>query len=148
MDTGGASADPFDNESVWLAHAYAGADGQWRIVVGKVFGKKFPNIIISGAALAAYTLSAGSSTKATVAVANTGDGDAPAGRVALFLSRDATIARDDTLIGTVDLPALPSGRSVTIDVTVTIPTDTAPAVYHIGGIVDLTGDVVEYRHDR
>ena len=77
-----------------------------------------------------------------MAVANTGDGDAPAGRMALFLSRDATIGRDDTLIGTVDLPALASGRSVTIDATVTIPADTAPAMYHIGAIVDLTGDVV------
>jgi hypothetical protein len=144
VDTGGASADPFDNESIWLAHAYAGGDGTWRIVAGKVFGKKFPNVIISGAALAAYTLSAGSSTKATVAVANIGDGDAPAGRVTLFLSRDATIGRDDTSIGTVDLPALASGRSVTIDVPVTIPSDTAPAAYYIGAIVDLAGDVVEY----
>jgi hypothetical protein len=144
VDTGGASADPFDNESIWLAHAYAGSDGSWRIVAGKVFGKKFPNIIVSSAALAAYTLGAGSSTKASVAVANTGDADAPAGRVTLFLSRDATIGRDDTQIGTVDLPALPSGRSVTTDVTVTIPLGTAAASYYVGAIVDLAGDVVEY----
>src|SRR6185295_5753727 len=43
-DTGGASVDPVGDEAIWVAHVYSNASGQYRLAVGKVFGKPFADI--------------------------------------------------------------------------------------------------------
>jgi CARDB len=146
LDHLGASADPFDDDSIWMASAFGNNQGLWEVVVGKGWGNTInPDLLLVVAKIAGGVLPPGGSSLASAEIRNVGDGDAPASRVTFYLSRDGTITSDDVIIGTADVPAIPSGEGVSIEAVVTLPPDLAPGEYFVGAIVrPIDGRVVEY----
>jgi hypothetical protein len=45
-ETAGVALDPFDRTGIWMGHFYANAGGGTSMVVGKVFGKAYPDLTV------------------------------------------------------------------------------------------------------
>lgn len=146
LDHLGASADPFDGVAIWMASAFGNENGGWEIVVGKGWGSTInPDLLMAATTIAVGVLQPGDSSRASAEIRNIGDGDAPPSRVTFYLSRDSAITHDDTAIGSVDLPAIPSGEGVTAEALVTVPPDLPPGEYFFGAIArPIDARVVEY----
>ncbi len=146
LDHLGASADPYDGESIWMAGAFADEEGGWEIVVGKGWGIRInPDLLLARTTILTTVLRPGDSSRASAEIRNIGDGNAPPSQVTFYLSRDASIATDDTAIGGADLPAVASGEGATAEAAVMIPFDLPPGEYFLGAIVRPTDPrVTEY----
>jgi hypothetical protein len=125
LDTTGISVDGFDDTGIWMLGPYSTEhptkpEGRWRLTVGKVFGKRYPDLQIERAQpkLAAGNLSL------TLRVRNLGDGAALPTTVRLSLvSRASTRAsgRRVLRLQTVKLGRVRSGRTRTLELRARLP---------------------------
>lgn len=149
-DTGGVSVDPFDDTGIWMAESYAYKpnsnvnQAQQRLVVGKVFGRPHPDLIVRS--LAVKSTQAGSDTAldGTVTVRNQGDGSADAFRVSVLLRRQSSAIVAPPLIPIFEakVPSLDSGANDTIAFSVVLPM--AGGAYDLIAVVDPDDGVEEY----
>jgi len=128
-DTAGVAVDPFDHTSIWMAHLFADSSGKWSVAVGKVFGNKHPDLLVSKLTLSPATLKAGAHLTINYKIANVGDGLAEAVRVKASLV-------PITLKGRIDLgedtPAvIGSGKSTNRSFTVTLPSKLTAGTYNL-----------------
>jgi hypothetical protein len=140
-DTGGASVDPVGDEAIWIAHVYSNSSGNYRIAVGKVFGKPFADIyaLVSQFAL----LGRGDSRKvrATIVVGNQGDAPAPRSRLLLAL-----VPGDGSVkpIGSRALPRLGSGKSKTLHIELQLPDGLKVTNYRLWALIKSPKGLEQY----
>lgn len=86
-DTAGVSLDPFDGESIWIAHTFADSDSSQKIAVGKVCGKPHADLWMLSAQISNPTtgLKSGDPVRVKLSLCNGGDGTAPSSRAELVL---------------------------------------------------------------
>ncbi len=138
-DTGGASVDPVGDEAVWVAHVYSNSSGQYRLAVGKVFGKPFADIytIVSKFKLIPGT----SAARATVVVGNQGDGRAPHSKLFLFLVPKKGPPKP---IGSRLIARLPSGRAKKVTLELRLPAGLKAGRYRLRALVKPGKSVKQY----
>jgi hypothetical protein len=142
-DTGGASLDPFDLTGVWMAHLYINAGNSTSIAVGKVFGQRYPGLVVSNISQFQTTIHAGDQFPITFTVTNHGDGDSQAAYVRATLS-PLTSGGPDVPIGVYLLPPIVAGQSVTLTMTASTPTAMQIGAYRLILEADLVGDLQQY----
>jgi CARDB len=112
----GMSVDGFDGTSIWMINGFADASHGWNYAIGKVFGKRHPDLAV----LQSFIEPTGTGDyRLSLIVQNLGDGAAPASSASLSLSRSGA--------GTIPLESIavpklePGGRSAVLHATITTP---------------------------
>ncbi len=158
LDTGGAAVDPFDDRAIWMAHKYStqGVDGNgvpivaqggYRLVVGKIFGRTHPDLVPTF--LTSITPhAAGTELHIDVQVTNHGDGPAKKSSLNVYWSPDPLVSSLDPLLGVAAVGPLASGGQQTISLTVTVPKNARRGVHHLIGWADAGLVVNEYADDN
>jgi len=148
LDLTGSAVDPFDPAAVWIAQPYsdlaAAGEGQYRLVIGKVFGSLFPDLTAQVTLQGATVRAPGENIELQVKVRNQGDGPAPASELRLYLSADAEITEGDLLLGTLQIPALAAGTQHSATEQLPLPLDVDSGNYHLGGIINPEILIQEY----
>lgn len=85
-----------------------------------------PDLVVSSLS-AKGSLVSGRSVTATITTRNAGQRRAAASRTRLHLSRDRSLSSLDKLLGSVSVPALDPGQSVSRTLTITVPATSPPA---------------------
>lgn len=85
----------------------------------------------------------GDGFSAVVQVSNVGLGAAGASTARVVLSDDTTIDTNDRFLGSVSVPALAGGQSLSSTVALTMPVGLPVSRYYLGLLVDVAGAVVE-----
>ncbi len=93
-------------------------------------------------------LTPGAEFTAALAVTNTGSASARSSTTTTFaLSRNATLDRGDTVLGTRRFPRMRAGRETILGLRVTVPAQLEPGEYFLVGCVD-SGTRVRERSER
>ena len=87
-----------------------------------------PDLVINYLALRVASVAVGGQQTATFEIGNAGATAAAASTARIYLSSDATLSAADTLLGSIDLPALTAGGAATGTLAFTIPAGT----WHVG----------------
>jgi Ca2+-binding RTX toxin-like protein len=82
-------------------------------------------------------------TTLSLKFSNIGTGAAAASTAGIYLSTDGTITTADILIGTIAIPSLAAGGSVSGNVTVPFPSSLTAGTYHLGVIADYNNQIAE-----
>jgi hypothetical protein len=146
-DYNGVAVDPFDDTAIWIAAPYGYVSGEYRIAVGKVYGKPVPDLVVPmTSADVPAVLHGATSYPLTLRFANYGDGPAVAQKATVTLRKSTTWI--ETTLATVSVPALAAltgtGKPTTVATTVTIPSRPSPGTYYLTVRVDSEGKVAEY----
>lgn len=131
-DTVGAAVDPYDQDSIWLAHIYADQESQLRIVVAKVLGSTHMDLEVGP--MVAESADGNTATVTTVLI-NHGDGASDGGVLDVYLSSDSVLDRDDRAVGAVRFGAIEPGGEVPVRVTVRVDPATPVGTYYLLGRV-------------
>jgi hypothetical protein len=146
-DTAAVSLDPFDDESIWIAHSFADPSSNVRVAVGKVFGERHPDLWMWSAKLTTPTtgLKPGEPVGVDVALYNGGDGTAPSSRVELLL-----IATDGkkTSLGHTSPSDIHAGDSTETNLVGTIPASLSKGAYKVEARATLQAGVKQYNEDN
>lgn len=102
-----------------------------------------PNLVLQAFGTTQTTVDSGTPIGVQDTVANIGPGDAGSFEIAVYLSSDADVTRNDTRLGSRLLPLLASGATNSSSGALTIPADTPGGTYWIGAIADSGLDVPE-----
>lgn len=140
-DTGGASVDPVGKEAIWVTHVFSNSSGQYRMAVGKVFGKPFADLFTIISKFNLSSLGGVRRAKATIVVGNQGDGRAPRSTLHIFLVPKRGKPKP---LGTLRVPRLPSGRSKTLHLDLDLPRGLASGPFRLRAVVDPVGHVKQY----
>ena len=103
---------------------------------------------ISEAEVEPGSAEAGANAEVGYTVANTGDGDAGASTVAVYLSTDNSLSSSDTRLASETASTLAAGNDEDGELTVTIPDGTAPGDYFLLVVADDGNDVAEQRESN
>lgn len=95
-----------------------------------------PDLVVDTASFTPASPAPGAMVQLSATVRNQGDLDAGAFRVAFYVSTDATIDAQDTLLGFQSLAALAPGASFSGTISMTLPAGLAAGGYKLGAIVD------------
>ncbi len=106
------------------------------------------DLVPSQAAAAPAALFPGQSTNLSVTVSNVGQALAGPSATAFYLSTDAMLSANDTLLATAATPALASGVSVVESATVALPSTLTPGNYSIIAASDQGGVVAEFNESN
>jgi hypothetical protein len=146
-DTAGVSLDPFDGESIWIAHSFADSDSSVRVAVAKVFGDKHPDLWMWSAQLTtpAKGLKKGDPVAVTFEMLNGGDGVAQQARGELLL-----VAADGkkTSLGHTSEASLGAGDSTSTNLVGTIPASLAKGDYKVEVRAKLKAGEKQYSEDN
>jgi len=144
-DTAGASVDPKDDTSIWVAQEYArsapSCNGNRQIWVGKVFGAQYVDWGIAHFQVVAGNLAPGSVIGVAGTVVNQGDGTASSNRVAIYIVQPAAAA---LLLATLDQPPLRPGEPWNFRVSAMVPAGISPCQSLLKVVVDPDGSTDEY----
>lgn len=127
MDSGGIAADPRDDKSIWMLHAYADNAGTVSFALGKVFGAPMADLSVwtgDGIRLPSGGLHAGAKATVTVHVENGGDGTYPSdakgsGRGTVSFHKGNTSSQETA--ATFEIPKLDPGQGEDIAVAIEAP---------------------------
>jgi len=108
-----------------------------------VIGLPRPNLVVQDFSFAPAGVDSGLPIDVADTVANIGPGAALGVEVAVYLSSDAVITAQDTLLGTRTLAALASGASQSSTGTLEVPLELPGGTYFVGALVDPGLDVPE-----
>jgi hypothetical protein len=146
-DTAGVALDPFDNESIWIAHSFADPGSNVRVAVGKVFGERHPDLWMLSAKLTTPTtgLKPGNPVGVDVELYNGGDGTAPSSRAELLL-----IATDGkkTSLGQTNPSDIHAGDSTETVLVGTIPASLSKGIYKVEARAKLQQGMKQYSEDN
>jgi hypothetical protein len=146
-DTAGVSLDPFDGESIWIAHTFADSDSSPSVAVGKVFGKPHPDLWMLSAQVTTPTtgLKPGDPVAVKLSLYNGGDGAAPASRASLML-----VSADGkrTTLAQTNAADIKSGDSIATTLVGTIPAKLSKGVYTVEVRAKLQDGVKQYSEDN
>lgn len=146
-DTAGVSIDPFDGESIWIAHTFADTGPSQSVAVGKVFGEQHPDLSMESAQLTspATGLKPDDAVSVHLSLHNGGDGTAPASRVELVLV--AADGKKTSLAHTtpVDMKA---GATIETDLAGNIPAKLSEGAYTVELRAKLQDGVKQYSEDN
>jgi hypothetical protein len=139
--------DPFDNESIWIAHSFADPGSNVRVAVGKVFGERHPDLWMLSAKLTTPTtgLKPGNPVGVDVELYNGGDGTAPSSRAELLL-----IATDGkkTSLGQTNPSDIHAGDSTETVLVGTIPASLSKGIYKVEARAKLQQGMKQYSEDN
>lgn len=111
-------------------------EGEGGAVTGAV-PDPLPDLWVSDSALSPVSAVAGGQVSVSFTIANAGEAPASATRTGLFLSDNATITVNDTLLAAVTMQgSVASGASEAGSKTIVLPTVLAPGTYYLGVIAD------------
>jgi PKD repeat protein len=151
IDTTGAAVDPFDDESVWLIHAFvkkiSKTTGSYRYVVGKVLGALHPDLLPDSITLDANRLRPGARLQIRGRLENQGDGRSRGARIAAYLvpAAQASAVARSLRIGVVSRSrGIPSGRSAGFTIDARIARRIAPGAYRVKVVVRARGGRRQY----
>ena len=82
-------------------------------------------------------------TSVSYTINNIGSATAASSTTGIYLSTDATITTNDTLLTTVATPSLTAGQSDSEGTTLSFPTNLTPGIYYIGALADSGGQIAE-----
>jgi len=145
LDVSGVSVDPFDDTAIWMIHGFGTQSGLWgayRLAVGKVFGRTYPDLIPDGT-----TMPASAKQKQTIAlqatVRNQGDGPSTATTVQLDLVSTDPLTVPVPFCEAAVSPMVSKGFQAA-NCTGAIPDTLPPGNYHVRASVDPANTVLEY----
>jgi CARDB protein len=145
-DLNGASVDPFDDTSVWIAAPATiwrsvAPQNNFAVRVAKVLGARYADLVPLGTPWVSTTsVPAGGNFKVIVEVRNQGDELAPASKVGVYLVNSNNVT---TVVGYITTSAVISGQSRSVSAT--FSRGTLPKGYYTLKIVaDATLVVPEY----
>jgi hypothetical protein len=72
-DTAGVALDPFDHTAIWMAHVHADLAGGFSTAVGKVFGARHPDLIVTKVEVSPKVVHPGDAVQVQFDVHNGGD---------------------------------------------------------------------------
>ncbi len=146
-DTAGVSLDPFDGESIWIAHSFADSDSSVRIAVGKVFGEPHPDLWMWSGNLTTPTagLKKGDPVAVTFEMFNGGDGVAHQAQAELLL-----VAADGkkTALGHTSEASLNAGDSTSTNLVGSIPGSLAKGAYIVEVRANLKAGEKQYSEEN
>ena len=146
-DTAGVSLDPFDGESIWIAHSFADSDSSVRVAVGKVFGEQHPDLWMWDGKLTTATnsLKKGDPVAVTFEMFNGGDGVAHQAHAELLL-----VAADGkkTSLGQTSEASLNAGDSTSTNLVGSIPASLAKGAYTVEVRAKLKAGEKQYSEDN
>jgi hypothetical protein len=146
-DTAGVSLDPFDGESIWIAHSFADSDSSVRVAVGKVFGDQHPDLWMWDGTITTPKsgLKKGDPVAATFQMFNGGDGVAHQARAELLL-----VAADGkkTSLGQTNEASLRAGDSTSTSLVGAIPASLAKGAYKVEVRAKLKAGEKQYTEDN
>ena len=145
-EAAGASVDPFDDLSIWLAHQAAspgggGAAGNYSIWVAKVLGTVIPDLHLFIAVIDPQRTDPGMPVDVLARIFDEGDGPADPFRV------DYTLVREDGFsvpLGSYEHPAMKPGEASEFRQTFKIPVETPQGRYRVKVVADPENRLQEY----
>lgn len=97
------------------------------------------DLVMTGVSTSATSLTTGGNATVSNTLKNQGTAPIVVGStIGIYLSTDAIITPADVLIGTVTVPSLAAGASLTSDTNVSIPSNLLPGTYYLGALADYT----------
>jgi hypothetical protein len=152
VDLSGTSVDGFDDESIWLVEPYAfkptdpkKADRNFRLAVGKVFGRKRSDLTFSRLDPAPpFTLEPGDTITIGLTIRNQGDGGAAPTMTRLFLEPFDGGRAPRFEIAAVPADPIPSGSDFDRVVSASLPVGLRSGRYAIVGVADADHQEAEY----
>ena len=161
LDTGGITVDPFDDTAIWMVHAFADEvepkskssqpRGNWKWVVGKVFGETHPDLIVTSPRYQTSVhaqIGPGDALALEGVVINQGDAPAGSSRLRIVMSLDQTISGSDHQLSDMLIPGITSSGAFGFTVNATVPHGIAAGNYYILAHIDWTDSVFEYSNDN
>ena len=152
VDLGGSSVDAFDDESIWFVEPYAfkppnpkTADRNFRLAVGKAFGRRLPDLTFSRLALDPSLIARpGGAIGLRLTIRNQGDAAAAPTVSRLFLERTDGAKRILVEIAALSIDSLPGGGSADKVVRANLEDDLPSGRYRVLALADADHDVTEY----
>jgi hypothetical protein len=146
-DTAGVSLDPFDGESIWIAHSFADSDSSVRVAVGKVFGDQHPDLWMWSGNLTTPTigLKKGDPVAVTFEMFNGGDAVAHQAHAELLL---VAANGKKTSLGHTSEASLNAGDSTSTTLVGTIPASLAKGAYQVEVRAKLKAGEKQYSEDN
>ena len=143
-DLAGASVDFVNgNEAsgIWIVHEYAKTGGYYGTWVGKIFGKAYPDYVLTGLNALPRSLRPGGAVRLVASLRNHGDGRAPASTLRVLL---VSGKKGNEIVHAVATRPLGPARGGLVHVTAKIPATLAPGRYGVRLLVDPDDRVREY----
>ncbi len=105
-----------------------------------------PDLVVTSVSAPPNAVVPGASPQASVQVCNRGGASTPSSRVDVFLSRDASITREDSFVGSAPLDPLAVGAC--LSVSVSGPANGGEGIWFVGAIADPINSLGEVREDN
>ena len=146
-DTAGVSVDPFDQQGIWIGHAFADSGSNAMLEVGKVFGDQHPDLWVYSGTLTAPTTGvfAGSIIAVNFLMLNVGDG------AARDASGELLLVADDgkkTSLGQTPPSKLNAGDTISTNLPGTIPSSVKQGAYKVEIRAKLKSGEKQYSDDN
>ena len=141
-DTGGASVDPKDDTSIWLAQQYSTSGApipNYAIWVGKVFGFVYFDLTFDNVRVESVDVTI-PQMKVSGRVHNGGDGTSPDAQLSFFLVK----GRSSALLGTLSQGVLRPGEDGDFRVTLPLPRNVTAGSYELKVVAETSSPKNEY----
>lgn len=150
-DVGGASLDPFDNLSVWLAHEYTTQtyplpDSNHSVWVSKMFGAKRPDLRVVKVRPVASGKIGGKGPSVQLTVENQGDGNAAKATGQLFLVKTTADLTPplNAKIGDFKVAPVKSGGQLVVFIPTAVPSSLPAGNYFVRVLLNPPAGATEY----